>query len=715
MPQAASVVEQSTERMAKAFQQAMEFSTNAMNAMKADMEGLQSKITALEAKIQSMGGAHRAHASEMMEARHALHGFGEEVGIHMPRFVQSYLTSLEGVAPMMAAAFTPIAIIGAIEAFSGLGEAVTKGINTLRGWTEELKKANEEQVKLVAESIPKIIKLKADLARTNDIGLTGTAKRSVDLEAIRQEQRELDVAIALYGKTADAANEALDAAQAVNVNLFKGGVFSGVEVDKAKATFKEYGENEEKMRERRIELNNEAIKLQREAAVDRLAEQRKEAEAVIASEEKTGLARVAAAQTFIRQMAERSEFSYAEEIAALKKTEEEKLDIQTKAINARLNLARLEHQQTGGGNVRAAETTAAADIRVAELKATEERDKINQDFWKRQEATEKEALELTTKSFAQTKKLMEEIDLGSLEIMGKHLEDETRAREVATNAAIAAGKRLADAQRVDIQSQAARGLISTKEKIRQLQEVERQEYATALAGAQKEKAGATTETGKAEAQAKIDELTGSFNVAIGKLNAEMLKATLTTTQIAKNGAQGIMNAFNNGFDAVLAKQKSFGAAMTESFRHMADQSIMNIIRTTEQMLIAAALHKASAAKEALVDAKGSAVAAFHSVMKAVPFPFNVVLAPATAAGIFAAAMSFATFEQGGVQPKTQMSLVHSGERVLTERQNTTFERIVNEGSSPQYHFHQAPGSSPNDVTASTAAFQRMMRDGRIRA
>src|ERR1700676_35120 len=50
-----------------------------------------------------------------MEARHAIHGLGEELGIHMPRFVQTFVSHLGGVGPAMAAAFTPIAIFGVAE------------------------------------------------------------------------------------------------------------------------------------------------------------------------------------------------------------------------------------------------------------------------------------------------------------------------------------------------------------------------------------------------------------------------------------------------------------------------------------------------------------------------------------------------------------------------------------------------------------------------
>ena len=62
------------------------------------------------------------------------------------------------------------------------------------------------------------------------------------------------------------------------------------------------------------------------------------------------------------------------------------------------------------------------------------------------------------------------------------------------------------------------------------------------------------------------------------------------------------------------------------------------------------------------------------------------------------------------------AIVHGGESIYTEKQTTRIEQALGGGgdSGPQYHFHQAPGSSPNDTGASTATFKRLMRDGRLR-
>ncbi len=76
------------------------------------------------------------------EARHALHGLGEEIGIHVPRFVQSFVSNLGGVGPALAAAFTPIAIIGVGEVLFDVGKKLYdfyENVVNLKGAMEAIK------------------------------------------------------------------------------------------------------------------------------------------------------------------------------------------------------------------------------------------------------------------------------------------------------------------------------------------------------------------------------------------------------------------------------------------------------------------------------------------------------------------------------------------------------------------------------------------------
>jgi hypothetical protein len=147
---------------------------------------------------------------------------------------------------------------------------------------------------------------------------------------------------------------------------------------------------------------------------------------------------------------------------------------------------------------------------------------------------------------------------------------------------------------------------------------------------------------------------------------------------------------------------------------MADTAVSNIERMMAQMLVQFALSKALGQKSVMSKAYQSAANTWATVTDSgIGGIFNPIVAGAEAAGVFAAVAALGTFEFGGVVPSTGLKLVHEGERVLTQRDNQSFERAMGAGGGGvQNHFHQAPGTSPNDVTAATQMFVRAMRDGR---
>lgn len=103
--------------------------------------------------LQTGDVAMRHHAGEATEARHALHGLGEEVGVHMPRFIQSYISGLEGVAPVMAEAFSAIAILGIIQLVATeLPEAFERLKGAITGWSKQAQKDYDDFIKKNVEA-----------------------------------------------------------------------------------------------------------------------------------------------------------------------------------------------------------------------------------------------------------------------------------------------------------------------------------------------------------------------------------------------------------------------------------------------------------------------------------------------------------------------------------------------------------------------------------
>jgi hypothetical protein len=107
----------------------------------------------------------------------------------------------------------------------------------------------------------------------------------------------------------------------------------------------------------------------------------------------------------------------------------------------------------------------------------------------------------------------------------------------------------------------------------------------------------------------------------------------------------------------------------------------------------------------LTDAKIAASNTYAQV-SAIPIvgPF---LAPVAAAAAFVAVEAF---DEGGRVTRGGPAIVHGGESVYTEKQTQRIEEAVGGGgSASHYHFHQAPGSSPDNVRQSTRAFVDQIR------
>ena len=111
-------------------------------SMTAELAGMGAPLEQVGADFAGMGeaasNAARRSVSETTEARHAIRGLGEEIGVRMPRFVGSWLASLGPVAGVMSAAFVPIAVIGLVEVLAKIPAALAKGID----WLHEIGRAH---------------------------------------------------------------------------------------------------------------------------------------------------------------------------------------------------------------------------------------------------------------------------------------------------------------------------------------------------------------------------------------------------------------------------------------------------------------------------------------------------------------------------------------------------------------------------------------------
>ena len=136
------------------------------------------------------------------------------------------------------------------------------------------------------------------------------------------------------------------------------------------------------------------------------------------------------------------------------------------------------------------------------------------------------------------------------------------------------------------------------------------------------------------------------------------------------GTQTMGQAFARlGSDIVLSTVSALGQALLRHLEHEIAVTAAHVAGIQAQVAASTAgaaqqnsISLAAHLKEILLHAKAAAAGAFHWVMSTVPFPLDVVLAPAAAAGAFAAVMGFA--EQGAVLPHDMLVQAHKNEMIL---------------------------------------------------
>lgn len=121
------------------------------------------------------------------EAREAMRGLGEEIGLHIPRFISSFVTQLGGVGPALAGAFSAVAVVGMIQVVSELPDVFDKLIGKITGWDETAKKAYDHFADENRKAIGDLESLREKQEAVGLIGLKGTSKLARERELAQGE------------------------------------------------------------------------------------------------------------------------------------------------------------------------------------------------------------------------------------------------------------------------------------------------------------------------------------------------------------------------------------------------------------------------------------------------------------------------------------------------------------------------------------------------
>jgi len=145
----------------------------------------------------------------------------------------------------------------------------------------------------------------------------------------------------------------------------------------------------------------------------------------------------------------------------------------------------------------------------------------------------------------------------------------------------------------------------------------------------------------------------------------------------------------------------------------------------------AAIAKKVAQSKIAVEADAAQASAdvFLQAIEAIPFPADLVAAPALAAATHAEVTALGAFERGGIVPQTMPALVHAGEMVLPKNLSTFVQQSAasasrgggHESGGNTQHVHNNikihvanNGSSPLSPDDITAAVRRAIRTGKLK-
>jgi hypothetical protein len=170
-----------------------------------EQAGAQMKASFAEAGV----GAEKLEYS-VGEARHALRGFGEEIGVHMPRFVSSFVAGLGGVGPALAAAFTPIAVIGLIEVLKDAIEKVAEFTSRIFILTDAAKELYAAQIKGNAAILAGEHEQQRLLREIQLIGLSALEQDKLRAQWAQQDRKDKQDEVEAKQKTLALARQELD-------------------------------------------------------------------------------------------------------------------------------------------------------------------------------------------------------------------------------------------------------------------------------------------------------------------------------------------------------------------------------------------------------------------------------------------------------------------------------------------------------------------------
>ena len=751
MQGAAQIVRDKTAQINQDFAGTAAATTTAARGMSTTLAGTVAATEEVGAGMSRMGAVTRTEAGH---STHALKGIEEMIGVRMPRFVNRYIGSLEGVAPIMSKAFSAVIVVMVAEALLKVVDKVIDLRDKLEGTDKASRKLWDGIIEGNQKAVQEMLHLNEEHLQLREKGLTGLAlihQKTVDatdaMRAYAAEGKEAARTLEVLREVKEQLEKEAPSAwyQEYNPLLVLTAHTYANEIEKVDERIKLLeghlgaltkrmeGLRDEKMfklpAESKEESNKEANRVQGE----RIAAQKRVADAIISGEEKA-----------TKEQYELGRISSEEETNQLLNAEQEKYEVTKTYLEKKRALMEAE-AKTGKSVDRAGQDAAelAEETRHLTEMATlrSSLDKRSKDEARAlAEARISAEEEVTRRLYA-----AHQIDAHLESAILQEEENKRYAIQVA-----AAGKDHDVLQRLEIEHQAKIAAIKAEGDQKQGEDElrwaqERLSSAEASANQELEFSKQMDSARLKAHQESTLQWAANERVAINRWYSEQVEAIndvlrvmrnadqegtvayqqmlekmkqldqkrVTETQAVNNQveqkyrqmATRITDALNQNLQQWITGQVTFGQMMINIWNQAVTAVIMALVRQGEQMLISAILGKLISASTVIpTKAAEASAGAFSSVMVSTPFPANMALAPTMAAAAFAQVMAMAALETGSdFIPGTGVAMLHKREMVLNAPTGDAVRNFFSSNSSvagghhfaPVFHIHGA--SDPEAV------------------
>jgi hypothetical protein len=682
------------------------------------------EIVKIPPAVDTIPPATARAGSSAMQARMAMMGMGQEMGVALPRFVRSFLTSVGPVAGIMAAAFLPVAIIGVVEWLAKVPSAIENMTDSIMGYGEAQKEAFKEAVKASDEALTHAKSLhqaQQNLIDINKVAAESGAETMDLYEKAAQDASKswwnlvpiIGYAFSIYkayqGDVKGVADAAMKAgkdnieAQATITKLTEAQQAALLKNEEEYIKLGEIGASSYKKTQVELQLLGleEAAELERVAretnsdkealrVVSELYETKRKAATLKAGIE-TGTEGFAAAKAEIDAHKGVADAIIAQQLALVREEVAIDKDKWPKLIAAE-RLAENEMYADAVIALKRKKELAAQDAALHGKSGAPEAATINGEI---EALAIKHQTKLDSISSEGVKHEIEDSHRVEAAFRAQ-FESEGKVREQEQAAAKRGDEEImrGDEERVSFAAMIASRTLRVEEganadRLRMHKESLMVWAADETASINKwySEQHRLLELELADAERIHGVGTTDYMRVVTRMEAldqeRALKSQKVNTQVEQNFLKTyntIAGIVNHNITSWITGHETFGQMVINIADEMATAMINFFMKEAEQYLLSYIMKKLFAQADVTTDAGRAGAAGYASVMEAIPFPANVALAPVIAAMAIAQTMAVGSFDEGGLAQKTGLAMVHQGEIAMPVEVSSAFRSMAAGGT-----------------------------------